>query len=126
MAKISLWTEAALPGKTCVFDLDGTLCTTVGTDYELSEPIVSRIALVNQMFDDGWTIIIFTARGTLSGIDYLGLTRKQLSTWGVKHHQLILGKPAADLYVDDKGVSDISFFEGGLSPESQIGHRNIS
>lgn len=65
------------------------------------------------MFEDGWTIIIFTARGTLSGLDHRDLTKRQLSKWGVKHHQLILGKPAADLYVDDKGVSDASFFEGG-------------
>ena len=102
------------------------MCKTVGTDYEMSEPIDSRIDLVNQMFDDGWKIIIFTARGTLSGIDHENLTKRQLSNWGVKHHQLILGKPAADLYVDDKGVSDVSFFEGGSSSKDQIERRSSS
>ena len=38
-------------------------------------------------------------------------TAKQLSDWGVKYHQLFLGKPAGSLYIDDKGMRDIHFFK---------------
>ena len=38
------------------------------------------------------------------------LTAKQLAEWGCKYHHLFLGKPAADYYVDDKGVNDEAFF----------------
>ena len=38
------------------------------------------------------------------------ITKNQLDIWGVKHHQLFLGKPKADLYIDDKGINDKRFF----------------
>ena len=38
-------------------------------------------------------------------------TKYQLEQWGVKYHQLFLGKPAGDIYIDDKGMRDIHFFE---------------
>ena len=38
----------------------------------------------------------------MSGQDHSQLTELQLRTWGVNFHELILGKPAADIYVDDK------------------------
>ena len=37
-------------------------------------------------------------------------TKKRLAEWGVKHHELILGKPAGDVYIDDKGVNVKDFF----------------
>ena len=38
------------------------------------------------------------------------LTHKQLKDWEVKFHSLFMGKPAGDIYVDDKGIQDINFF----------------
>ena len=38
------------------------------------------------------------------------LTRTQLIEWGVKFHDLFLGKPAGDIYIDDKGIKDEDFF----------------
>jgi hypothetical protein len=38
------------------------------------------------------------------------LTKEQLSEWGVKYHDLFLGKPAGDFYIDDKGIRDDDFF----------------
>ena len=32
------------------------------------------------------------------------LTKKQLKKWGVKYHQLIMGKPSYDLIVDDLAI----------------------
>lgn len=93
------------------FDLDGTLCSTEDARYEHSIPINDRIQKVNELFDLGHQIIILTARGSTTGIDWTDLTRDQLSSWGIKHHLLQLGKPTADIYIDDKGVKDSDFFE---------------
>ena len=41
---------------------------------------------------------------------YYQLTYKQLTDWGVKFNSLFMGKPAGDLYVDDKGIKDEEFF----------------
>ena len=39
------------------------------------------------------------------------LTRQQLEEWGVKYNELIMGKPHADYFIDDKGVKDEDFFK---------------
>ena len=36
---------------------------------------------------------------------FYDLTKNQLSQWDVKFHDLLLGKPAADLYIDDKAIN---------------------
>ena len=92
------------------FDIDGTVFHTSGSDYENSQPIQHRIDVVNQLFEEGHEITFFTARGTTTGIDWRELTERQLKDFGVKFHRLILGKPHADLYVDDKGSNDKHFF----------------
>lgn len=48
-----------------------------------------------------------TARGRGSGIDRSDITKRQLSEWGVKYHELepMLHKPNADLFIDDKGIN---------------------
>tara|TARA_B100001063_G_scaffold238952_1_gene261803 strand:- start:3183 stop:3488 length:306 start_codon:yes stop_codon:yes gene_type:complete len=93
-------------------DLDNTLCETIGTDYENSQPITKRIEYINKYFDQGHSITIYTARGSLSKIDYYELTKNQLESWGVKYNSLIVGeKPVYDLLIDDKALSDIEFFK---------------
>ena len=94
---------------TYCFDLDGTLCTQDGIKYESALPLVERVQQVNRLFMLGHEIIIFTARGSGTGIDHEDVTRMQLVSWGVKFHNLIFGKPAADFYVDDKGVHSDEF-----------------
>jgi len=105
--------------KTYVFDIDGTICTkSENKDYEDSLPLNDRIEKVNILFDAGNEIIFFTARGMARNEgnsdkcyeEFYELTNKQLMVWGVKYHKLILGKPAGDLYIDDKAISDINFF----------------
>jgi len=93
----------------CV-DVDGTICTTAGTDYSAAEPIPARIAKINELFDAGHEIVYFTARGSFFGVDHSELTRGQLELWGAKFTRLVLGKPAADVYIDDRAVSDAEFF----------------
>ncbi len=100
------------------FDIDGTICQSEVGKYEKATPYLHRIEKINKLYDEGHHIIYFTARGmlTLDGdlIEvyriWYDVTKDQLSKWGCKYHQLILGKPSADYYVDDKGISDKNFF----------------
>jgi hypothetical protein len=101
-----------------VFDLDGTLCTLTDGNYEMAKPREARIVKVNELADAGHHITIFTARGMgrynnvapLAIAKYIGITKAQLATWEVKYHELILGKPSGDIYIDDKGMKDDDFF----------------
>jgi hypothetical protein len=92
--------------RTFCFDIDGVIATLVpNNEYDRATPQRDIIEMINTLFDLGNTIILFTARGSLSGIDWTNLTRQQMDGWGVKYHNLIFGKPAADYYVDDKCLS---------------------
>ena len=93
------------------FDLDNTLCLSYGDDYERSTPYENRIDAVNELYDQGHTVIVFTARGSLTGKDLGKFTEEQLLKWGLRFHSLQLGKPFADFYIDDKAVKDSEFFE---------------
>ena len=87
---------------TYCFDIDGTLCSDTSGAYEEAEPFRDRIAHVNRLFKSGHTIRLFTARGSSTGLDWRATTERQLSSWGVQYHELIMGKPHADLFIDDK------------------------
>ena len=104
-----------------VVDIDGTICTPGPTEemrYEQALPIQDRIDKINKLYDEGHTIVYLTARGMGSNnqnIDrakqqYYEFTEIQLSLWGCKYHQLYLGKPSADYYIDDKGMHCDDFF----------------
>ena len=88
------------------FDMDGTICTQVADQkYYKAEPIQPMVDAINRLYDAGHTIKVHTARGMASGKDFSITTRKQLIEFGVKFDSLTMGKPAADLYIDDKGLS---------------------
>ena len=103
---------------TYVFDIDGTICTATDGKYETAQPLEDRIEVINKLYDAGNTIIFQTARGMGRSGNNAGyanrafyeLTRQQLIDWGVKFHDLFLGKPAGDFYIDDKGIKDENFF----------------
>lgn len=86
-------------------DLDNTLCDTTNSEYKNSRPIQSRIDKVNTLHKEGNIITIWTARGANSGIDWTEVTITQLANWKVNYNQLLMGKPAYDLYIDDKSVN---------------------
>jgi len=107
--------------KTYVIDIDGTICIDgdcSSCKYEGSTPIKERIEIINKLYDDGHTIKYFTARGMgryeddaqKSKDKFYSLTKMQLDIWGCKYHELILGKPSGDVYIDDKGINDNDFF----------------
>ncbi len=98
--------------KTICFDLDGTLCTNTYGAYEQAEPFPWAIERLNELAHAGHRIVVFTARGTATGIDWRDTTRGQLERWGVRYHDLQLGKPSADVYVDDRAVHTTAWREG--------------
>ena len=103
---------------TYVFDIDGTICTHNSPIYTNAVPYTERIHKVNSLYDEGHTIVLFTARGMgrhknnalLAIEEFYELTATQMKSWGVKYHHLFLGKPSGDVYVDDKGIKDEHFF----------------
>lgn len=93
-------------------DIDETICTNnVPLDYTKATPLKSAIKKANKLYNDGHTIIYWTARGTGSGIDWTDITKEQLKKWGVKYHELKFGKPIYDLFIDDKNINAKDFFQ---------------
>lgn len=92
-----------------IFDIDGTICSQE-KDYLDAQPYMNVISQINKLYDDGNEIVQYTARGTETGLDWFDETSKQFADWGVKYHGLKFGKPAADIYVDDKGCYANNFF----------------
>ena len=115
--------RAILPGmKTYCVDIDGVIAAKNGTcktcKYEASTPMKENIEKINKLYDEGHYIKYFTARGMgtynddakLAEARWLELTKLQLSVWNCKYHELIMGKPSADYYIDDKAVNSDDFF----------------
>ena len=92
------------------FDIDGTICTNTDGNYEDAKPHVTRIQQINSLQKEGNKIILFTARGTTTEIDWRHLTEKQLKSWGVSYDELLFGKPEADKYIDDKAEDIFNWF----------------
>ena len=87
-------------------DVDETICESPESrDYSKAVPIVENIEKANSLYDEGHTIVYWTARGTGSGIDWREVTEEQFRLWGVKYHDLKLGKPIYDLFIDDKNMN---------------------
>ena len=96
------------------FDIDGTLCTNTEGAYDEAEPYPDVVARVNELFGEGHHIILMTARGSTTGIDWRPTTEAQLKAWGVRYHELHLGKPTADIYIDDKAVNARAWRKSGF------------
>lgn len=89
-----------------VFDIDGVIMNLVkDNDYTKATPKMDVISLINSLFDYGHEIILFTARGSKTGIDWCEITKNQIDATGLKYHQLLFNKPYADYYIDDKLIS---------------------
>ncbi len=101
-----------------MIDLDNTLCRTVKDKngkwkYFNASPYHDRIKKVNELWESGNRIIIETARGCNSKINYYSETFDQLRSWGLKFHSLRTGvKFGADYYIDDKAINSEDFFNG--------------
>jgi hypothetical protein len=87
-------------------DIDETIANTPDDrNYSMSTPIEENIAKANKFYDEGHTVVYWTARGSGTGIDWYDVTKDQLVQWGAKHHDLKLGKPMYDLFICDKAIN---------------------
>ena len=93
-------------------DIDETICKTQSDrDYSNSLPLHDRIERINKLYDEGNTIVYWTARGTEIGLDWKEVTENQFKEWGVKYHELKLGKPFFDLFIDDRVINSEEYFK---------------
>ena len=85
-------------------DIDETICRYVDERYyPHAIPIQENINKINKLFGEGHKITYYTARGSVTGINWYDITKEQLDKWGCKYHELSVGeKPAYDLLICDK------------------------
>jgi uncharacterized HAD superfamily protein len=91
--------------KRYIIDIDGVICTLVdNADYSKAEPLYDRIEEYNLLYEKN-EVIYWTARGSTTGIDWTDVTIEQLNKWGVKYHDVWLGKPHYDVFICDKSIN---------------------
>ena len=96
-------------------DIDNTICYYEDEfkgkmDYSKALPYIDRIKKINNLFDKGHKIVYWTARGSVTQKLWFNITYKQLTQWECKFHELRMGKPAYDLFIDDKNVNSETYF----------------
>jgi len=95
-----------MKNKIIYVDIDETICKTPESPRRYSEsvPIENNIKKINKLYDEGNTIVYWTARGSRTRDNWYNLTKTQLDEWGVKYHELRCDKPYYDLFIDDKNL----------------------
>jgi len=91
-----------------VIDIDDTiLFTTIKENgkYDLLSWNKKMVDKINKLYYCGHTVVLWTGRHW----DKLMLTKKQLLKIGVRYHTLVMAKPTADIYIDDKAMRPEEF-----------------
>jgi hypothetical protein len=116
---------------TVCFDIDGVLCDQVEGNYQDARPHQAMIDLLNRLYSRGYKIILHTsrfmgrARNDPAEADRIGreFTIQQLAGWGVRYHELWMGKPRYDHVIDDRSVfyrEDATHIEAWLEEAMRI------
>jgi len=93
--------EGAKRKHTFCFDIDGVLTNeTEGHDYLSRTPNENTIWKIRELYNSGATIILQSARWHCD----LNVTQSWLDKYSVPYHELHLGKPKADFYIDDRMI----------------------
>ena len=93
-------------------DIDGVICNNTYGDYEKAIPIKKNISAINDLYKKNHTIILYTSRfmgkknGIINEVYKIGykFTYDQVTSWGLKFHELLMGKPEYDIIIDDKSL----------------------
>lgn len=84
-----------------IIDLDGTICTEEKTfSRSLAKPKKDAVESIQNLKDQGHTIIIYTAR---SWNEY-EMTKEWLKKNDISFDQLFMGKPIGDYWIDDRAI----------------------
>jgi hypothetical protein len=97
--------------KTIMVDLDGVLCTEeVFLERPLAEPITGAREALQKLRAAGYIVVIYTARGW----GEYRVTRGWLADHGFEYDGLHMGKPVADIWIDDRAIA-FSGWKGALA-----------
>lgn len=118
-----------------VMDVDHTLCVAEDKDYRNARPIRSVIDKVNELYREGWYIILATSRNMNSFNNNVGMinarTLPVLVDWlerhSVSYHEIHVGKPWAreGFYVDDRAVRPREFLASTIDELEAICRNDI-
>lgn len=93
-----------------VVDIDDTLIITPKENIngfmiyhtDKAKPIQEEIDLINEHYDKGDIIILWTGRNW----DKYEITKKQLMEHKIKYHELVMGKPLG-IYIDKDSIKTL-------------------
>ena len=89
-----------------IIDLDRTICTEERQfSRALAAPLQGAVESVNALFEEGHTIILYSARTWAEW----EVTNHWLRENGLKFHQLFLGKPTGDVWIDDRAIRHVDW-----------------
>ncbi len=94
--------------------MDDTICESkkVGENYMDVQPKPDAIEILKKLKADGHYIIIYSSRHMLTCNNNIGqIIAKQahifyewFKKYDIEYDELVLGKPLADVYIDDKAI----------------------
>lgn len=91
--------------KTLCIDIDGVLAgVREDLNYSLAEPVPGAREALQKLKEEGFTLILHTGRH----FNRLSTTVEWLRKHDIVYDHIVMGKPPARLYIDDRGLR----FEG--------------
>jgi uncharacterized HAD superfamily protein len=97
--------------KTAVIDLDGVICEERPTfERSLAKELPDARLRLELLRLYGYRIIIHTARSWSE----LAMTEQWLFERSIPYDQLVMGKPVADIVVDDRAVASLEEAVDGI------------
>jgi trehalose-6-phosphatase len=87
--------------KTIMVDLDGVLCTEeLFLERPLAQPVAGAAEALRKLRAAGYIVVIYTARTWAE----CRVTERWLKDHGFEYDGLHMGKPVADVWIDDRAV----------------------
>lgn len=114
------------------FDIDGVIFH-ISEDYKEHQPIWETINYILQLKKHGHIVILYTARKMNTFNGNIGKVNKEivqttlynLHRFCIPYDEIYFGKPAADIYIDDKALNFYDFKEFIMdnqeNPQTNIG-----
>jgi uncharacterized HAD superfamily protein len=97
-----------------LIDIDGTICDDIPNEqshlFVTAKPFLNAKETINKWYDEGNTIVFFTARETKDR----QITLYWLNEYDFKYHQLIMDKPRCKdgdeyIWIDNRKVRGVTY-----------------